>query len=237
MAPRPPPPPPKIVEARFAAGSKTGDLPPPVGVEIAFAGRSNVGKSSLLNGLTGRKSLVRTSSTPGCTRQIALFEVTLKDGPRLTFADLPGYGFAKRSKQELESWGRMIDDYLLGRPSLVAVVLLVDIRREVEQGERDLLEMIASPPRVSRGPVAVLVVATKLDKIPASGRPAALEKLGRELALPVVGFSTRLPETRPAVWQALLGAAGFADPSREPRAAQGTLPTESRPDSSRSQSP
>jgi GTP-binding protein len=228
MTKRNAPEPPKIVEARFLAGSTTGNLPPPIGLEIAFAGRSNVGKSSLLNSLTGRRNLVRTSSTPGCTRQISLFEVVLKDGPRITFADLPGYGYAKRSRQELATWGPMIDQYLLERPSLGLAVLLVDLRRGLSQGDRDLLAMVASPPRTSRPPLPLLVVATKLDKVPAAARKAGLAKLARETASPTLGFSTRLPDTRGAVWKMLLTLTGFA---------QGAEPTASLDESSRSQSP
>jgi GTP-binding protein len=228
MPAKPPIEPPHVVSASFFAASKTGELPPPIGIEIAFAGRSNVGKSTLLNALTGRRGLVRTSSTPGCTRQITLFEVVLKDGARITFADLPGFGFAKRSKDERKQWGPMMDDYLLGRATLVAVVLLIDVRRGVQQEERDLLEMVASPSRVSRAPLTVLTVATKLDKLPRAAHGAALQRLAREVGMPVLGFSSKDPATRGPVWAALLRTTGLG---------QGTVPAASLPRSSRSQSP
>ena len=106
-----------IVEAKFVAaqGITGGALPAPTFAEVAFAGRSNVGKSSLINMLVQRKSLVRTSSTPGCTRQVNLFEIHAKDGTALHLADLPGYGFAKRSKQERSEWAKLIEGYLRER--------------------------------------------------------------------------------------------------------------------------
>jgi GTP-binding protein len=101
-APRPLPEGLRIVEAQFVAaqGISGGSLPAPTFTEIAFAGRSNVGKSSLINALVERKSLVRTSSTPGCTRQVNVFETRAKDGTVLHLVDLPGYGYAQRSKDE-----------------------------------------------------------------------------------------------------------------------------------------
>ena len=117
----------RIVSAEFtAAAHAAAELPPPTQVEIAFAGRSNVGKSSLLNRLMNRRNLARTSSTPGCTRQINFFGVRTSSGVNLSLVDLPGYGYAKRSKDERKLWAELIDGYLLGRPTLRAVALLVD---------------------------------------------------------------------------------------------------------------
>src|SRR5688572_26664701 len=136
------PPLPRVTQAEFVAGaSRAEQLPPPQNIEIAFAGRSNVGKSSLMNTLVERRKLVRTSGTPGCTRQISLFEITTRLGSRLTLVDLPGYGYAKRSHSERKEWAELIQTYLLKRPALAAVVALVDIRRGLQAEDEQLLEM------------------------------------------------------------------------------------------------
>src|SRR5262245_39971659 len=126
------PPSPTIVSAEFlAAAGDQQQLPPPTSVEIAFAGRSNVGKSSLMNRLLARKGLVRTSSTPGCTRTINFFGVGTSTGNAMTFVDLPGYGYARRAKTERAAWGDLVERYLLERVSLTAVVVVLDIRRPI----------------------------------------------------------------------------------------------------------
>ncbi|MFO7177873.1 MAG: ribosome biogenesis GTP-binding protein YihA/YsxC [Pseudomonadota bacterium] len=194
---------PQIVDARFTAqASAPEQLPPPVSLEIAFVGRSNVGKSSLLNRLMQRRNLARTSSTPGCTRRITFFEVRTRDGTLLTLVDLPGYGYAARSKIERRSWSQLIEHYLASRPSLSAVALLVDVRRGLEDEERDLIDLLkaASP---SRAAPRVVLVATKIDKLPRSRRLASVQAIAREAGQPCIGFSTELPDTTAAVWQAL----------------------------------
>src|SRR6185503_16837281 len=109
----------QIIDASFVAGAASMDsLPPPVTAEVAFAGRSNVGKSSLINALIERKGLVRTSSTPGSTRQINLYEVRAADGMVVRLVDLPGYGFTRRSKAEMASWAQLIEGYLSDRVTL-----------------------------------------------------------------------------------------------------------------------
>jgi GTP-binding protein len=154
----------KIADARFvAAGSKLADLPPTGGIEIGFAGRSNVGKSSLLNSLVQRRALVRTSKTPGATRPNNLFELTLAGraagAPKLVFADLPGYGYAQRSRAERASWGPMLEGYLESRPELVALVILVDARRGLEEDDVALAQFASSLER----PLRIVVCVTKLD--------------------------------------------------------------------------
>ena len=200
-----PPTPPRVIDAQFVAGaSRVEQLPAPQHLEVAFAGRSNVGKSSLMNALLERKRLVRTSSTPGCTRQISLFEVTTRLGSRFTLVDLPGYGYAKRAKSERAEWAELINSYLLQRPALSLVVALVDVRRGREEDDEQLAELLAQAPQRSRAPVALLWVATKLDKVPGSGRKLALERLKTQTGHPWIGFSTELPETHELLWRRVL---------------------------------
>src|SRR5438105_8968323 len=123
----------------FVWGATSADaLPPEKLNEVAFVGRSNAGKSSLVNALTGRKSLARVSQTPGATRQINFFDL----GGRLMLVDLPGYGFAKRSKAEAESWQEMIFAYLRHRARLRRVLLLIDARRGVMDSDRQVMTLL-----------------------------------------------------------------------------------------------
>ena len=174
MSPAPP-----IVSAEYAASaSHPEELPPPVAVEVAFAGRSNVGKSTLLNALMHRHGLARTSSTPGCTRTVNFFRVRAEDGAVLTLVDLPGYGYAKRAKGERESWADVAEHYLLERQALRLVVVLIDARRGLEDDDRDLLEMIETSKRRDRPTPKTLVAATKLDRRPLSQRKPTLARFG-----------------------------------------------------------
>jgi len=219
----------RFTSARFVASVPAARLlPPPTGVEVAFAGRSNVGKSTLLNALLERKGLARTSSTPGCTRELVVFEAVASDGAVLTFVDLPGYGYAKRSKAERENWAGLVEDYLLGRPSLAAVVVLVDVRRGVEHDDADLLELIASPARVSRRAVSPLLVATKLDKLAVSAQKPALARLTKQAGTRVIGFAASDHAAHAALYREVRRAAGVP---------QGPATAVSDPVSSRSQSP
>jgi GTP-binding protein len=166
-----------VLVAEFEAGSQAPEnLPPETLTEIAFAGRSNVGKSSLMNALMGRKNLVRTSGTPGCTRQISFFSTRSRDGSERRLVDLPGYGYAKRSKGERDAWAELIEHYLLHRATLRAVVVLADIRRGVEEEEQQLLEFLETRPEPRP---ATILVATKVDKIQKSKRRATLDKIAK----------------------------------------------------------
>jgi len=215
--PAPHPAPPRVLDAQFTAGAaRIEQLPPPQHLEVAFAGRSNVGKSSLMNALVERRRLVRTSSTPGCTRQISLFDVTTRLGSRFTLVDLPGYGYAKRSKAEKAEWAELIEGYLLRRPALSLVVALVDARRGREEDDQQLVELLAQVPPRARAPVGVLWVATKLDKIPGSGRKLALERLKEQSGHPWVGFSTELPETHELLWRRILRHLELDQPVESP---------------------
>src|SRR5579872_3102379 len=151
----------------FIWGSMSADnLPPETLNEIAFVGRSNAGKSSLINALTGRKSLARVSQTPGATRQINFFKLA----DRLMLVDLPGYGFAKRSKTEADQWQEMIFSYLSSRARLRRVALLIDARRGVMDSDREVMALL------DRTAVSYGLVLTKADELKAGERAAALDK-------------------------------------------------------------
>src|SRR5580692_9902574 len=180
----------RVVHAEFVAGAvDLASLPPPTQVEVAFAGRSNVGKSSLLNAVMQRKSMARVGGTPGVTRQLNVFDIRCDDGLSLSLVDLPGYGWARRSKAERTQWQAMIEGYLRGRTGLRAVVLLVDVRRGVEEEERQLIDFLRQPRLVSDPrPLEVILVATKLDKLSASARKPALEALRKKAGVHAIGF-------------------------------------------------
>lgn len=204
---------PRVVRAEFlAAATRTEQLPAPQTLEVAFAGRSNVGKSSLMNALVERRKLVRTSGTPGCTRQISLFDVTTRLGSRLTLVDLPGYGYAKRSHTERREWAELIQSYLLKRAALAAVVALVDIRRGLQPEDEQLLELVGGAPGTTRAPVEIIHVATKLDKLSGSERKLALDQLRKQTGRSWVGFSTELPETHQVLWREILARLDLDQP-------------------------
>lgn len=197
----------RVVHAEFAAGAvEASQLPPPTVLEVAFAGRSNVGKSSMLNAMMQRRGLVRTSNTPGCTRQLNVFDLRCADGLTLRFVDLPGYGWAKRSKAERTQWQSMIEGYLRTRAGLRAVVLLVDVRRGVEEEEQQLVDFLREPRQTSDPrPLEVILVATKIDKLGAAARKPALEAVrkgarGLAAGASVIGFSSVTGEGREPVW-------------------------------------
>ena len=194
----------------LGSGTRPDHLPGAALPEIAFAGRSNVGKSSLLNALTARKGLARTSKTPGHTQKVNLFEVRFDDGVRLVLGDLPGYGFAHRSKEERKAWQPMIESYLLGRGSLRALVLLVDVRRGVEADDVELVEFWAQTGK------PLVLVGTKIDKLPKAQHKPALAKLraaARDLtSVRAVGFSAVTGEGADALWREIRAAIGPSNP-------------------------
>ena len=195
-----------VQHAEFvAAARRPEELPPPTKLEIAFVGRSNVGKSSLLNKLLNRRGLARTSSTPGCTRQINFFDVRSVAGLEIQLVDLPGYGYASRSKKERGEWAELIEHYLLERSTLRAAAVLFDSRRGMEEDDTDAVELITQHGRVSRNPPQVILVATKVDKMPARDRPKLVGQRFAERR--IVPFSTEDPTAVDAVWRALLRAA------------------------------
>jgi len=198
----------KIASAEFVAGAQAREhLPTEQRPEIAFAGRSNVGKSSLLNMMLARKGLARTSSTPGCTRQINFFDVSLVGGPALTLVDLPGYGFARVSKVESKEWKRLLETYLLTRQTLQAVVVLVDARRGPEPDDAELVAFLGR-----RQGLPVFVAVTKLDKLSLSAQKPRLMQIARECGVRVIGTSAETGLGREALWRQLLNVTTHALP-------------------------
>lgn len=160
-------------ECRFVAAAASLDgLPEADLPEVAFAGRSNVGKSSLVNALTSRRTLARTSHTPGRTRQINFFRL---DG-RLCLVDLPGYGYARASKTEIAAWTRLVRGYLKGRPSLRRVCLLIDARHGFKPADREVMDMLDG------AAVSYQIVLTKTDKAEGGALAGRLAAMAAELA-------------------------------------------------------
>ncbi len=155
----------------WAAGSAAA-LPPMRGIEIAFAGRSNVGKSSLINALTGRRALARTSNTPGRTQELIFFT-----GPsQLTLVDMPGYGYAAASKTKVKAWTALIHAFLQGRANLARVYLLIDARHGLKPVDDDVLETL------DKAAVNYQIVLTKADEVKAADLAAVVERTNVALA-------------------------------------------------------
>ena len=163
--------------------------------EVAFVGRSNVGKSSMINTMVNRKSLVRTSQNPGKTRTINFFEVETD----WYFVDLPGYGYAKVSRSESEKWGAMIEGYLKNRPALIALVLLLDIRHEPTNNDKMLYEWC------KHYELPVILVATKSDKLKRSQlqKHTAMIRRGLKASEQVFAFSSLSRAGREELWGVL----------------------------------
>ena len=167
------------------------DLP-----EIAFAGRSNVGKSSLINILVNRKHLVKTSSTPGRTQTINFFDIN----KNLTFVDLPGYGYARVPEAIQKKWGPMIETYLSGRRTLKAVVMIMDIRRTPREEEQNLIEWLK---HYSIARILVLTKADKLSKTNQNQKRTVYAATLGENEDDLILFSAKSRQGREALWQAI----------------------------------
>ena len=193
-------------EWRFVwASPSIQTLPPMAGLEIAFAGRSNVGKSSLINALTGRNSLARTSHTPGRTQELIFFEGPEKGGLRLV--DMPGYGYAQAPKSKVAAWTTLIHQFLLGRASLARVYVLIDSRHGLKEVDQDVLKTL------DKSAVSYQLVLTKADQIKPSELAARVEETKAALAKHPAAFpdvlatSSRegrgMPELRAAIMRLL----------------------------------
>jgi GTP-binding protein len=169
------------------ASAKASDLPPLGPPEIAFAGRSNVGKSSLLNALTNRKTLARVSHTPGRTQQLNFFALGGRPGAeRLRLVDMPGYGYAAVGKEKVASWSALMRDYLRGRASLARVFVLIDGRRGVKPVDEEMFDLL------DQSAVSYQVVLTKHDELKTSERAS------------VVAATTEALSKRPAAYPEII---------------------------------
>jgi len=187
---------------RFVAGATTEAIIPAATLpEIAFAGRSNVGKSSLINALTGQSALARVSRAPGRTRQINFFDL----GGRLTLVDLPGYGYAAAPKTEIARWTHLIERYLKGRANLMRVLLLLDARFGLKETDRPVLKLL------DQSAVSYQVVLTKIDQVKPAELKARLPILAADLgkhpaAHPVIHLTSAHEGLGIAALRASLGA-------------------------------
>jgi GTP-binding protein len=183
-------------------------LPPMAGVEVAFAGRSNVGKSSLINALVGQNQLARTSNTPGRTQELNFFHVEGPANPGMVLVDMPGYGFAAAPEAKVKAWTRVIHDYLRGRQNLARVYVLIDARHGIKPVDVEVLDALGS------AAVSYQVVLTKADQISGAELKAlvastleALKK--RAAAFPeIIATSSRKGEGIPELRAAIVKVAG-----------------------------
>jgi len=186
----------RVLSRFLLAASDERHFPPPSLPEIAFLGRSNVGKSSVINALVGSK-VARTSSTPGRTRSINFFEIRRAGHPKpeLLFTDLPGYGYAKISREVSQDWARFVDPYLRERPTLALCLALVDSNIPPQASDRQLLEFLGATGRHH------VIIATKCDRLSSNELQSALRTLGHEYpATTIVPFSAKTGAGKDELW-------------------------------------
>ncbi|MCL4694560.1 MAG: ribosome biogenesis GTP-binding protein YihA/YsxC [Candidatus Hydrogenedentes bacterium] len=193
----------KVISSTFVKSALRPDHYPKDGrPEVAFVGRSNVGKSTMLNTLLNRKGLAKTSKTPGKTQTVNFFDVNGK----FYFVDLPGYGYAKVSKAMQQQWARILTDYLVGRPPLRLIVQLVDCRHTPGANDHHLLDL------VEQAEVPAVLVATKWDKLKASERAGCVESIRKHLELDedalIIPFSSMSKEGVRALWDVIAEQVG-----------------------------
>ena len=186
-----------------AVAVKAAQYPEETMPEVAFAGKSNVGKSSLINTMINRKALARTSQNPGKTRTINFYNVENK----LYFVDLPGYGYAKAPKSEIAKWGKMIEDYLIKRESLKAIIMLVDIRHEPGENDRMMYDWLKHYGH------RIIVVATKSDKLNRSQIPKHKKMLSAAFGLEkediLIPFSSEKKSGKEELWTVIEEVTGL----------------------------
>lgn len=196
----------KVKNSEFVISAVRPEQYPADGLpEIALAGRSNVGKSSLINRMISRKNLARTSATPGKTQQLNYYRIN----EDLYFVDFPGYGYAKVSKQQRFAWGKMMEKYLLERDELKLVMQMVDMRHEPSKDDVMIHEWLR------HHGLPVVVVATKMDKIPKTRRPKHLKVIKEALGLraedPFVPFSSEEGWGKEELWAIIESYAGIGE--------------------------
>lgn len=198
----------RALDSQFViSASELRGAPPPGRPEVAFLGRSNVGKSSMINALLARKKLARVSNTPGRTQLLNFFEVTVETAPGekllISLCDLPGYGYAKAPRAEIDKWRVMIENYLRNRITLKVAVALIDSRHGPTVQDQSLYAWMVGIGRPT------ITVATKIDKLTKAQKRPALKEMAQQLGAdrPLLGFSSETGEGMEEVWAAIATAA------------------------------